>query len=433
VVTAVTAALLLAAVAGFNAVIDPYGMYRLIEIKKINSHKPAIYNRVRLFKAYDIRRIKPGAVVLGTSRSHVAMRMSHDGWDPTATPRYNLAFDGATTKEMYFYLRHAYSIHPLKQVVMGLDTYHPMQAPSSTRPDFDSQLLSENRSLISLLFITLEDLKILTSIDTLLASITTLQSQAGSQVEWFAADGQRLGEVFFRLFEEKFQECPRAYFEEIDKLEVGFKLEGSNPAPQQSMNQHFAVRPQSIDDETSLGYIRRIIEFCRANHIDLRIFITPEHAHQLETSAAVGAWPSVEEAKRNLVSLLSKDAATHSGEPPIPLYDFSGYSSVTTDPLPKLGCRDEMKYYWDSSHFKEIVGDMVLDRLFGISRPERPLPDDFGVLLNADTIESAILRVRADQIRYRRNHPRDISAIRSVVEKAMQKNMSDSIVVAKQP
>lgn len=91
-------------VLAFNCIVDPYGMYRLIEVKGFNSHKPAIYNRVRLFKAYDVRRIKPSAIVLGTSRSHVGLRMSHEGWAPTVTPRYNLSFDGATTEEMYFYL-----------------------------------------------------------------------------------------------------------------------------------------------------------------------------------------------------------------------------------------------------------------------------------------------------------------------------------------
>lgn len=427
-----TAVLLLAALSSFNAIIDPYGMYRLIQIKKVNTHKPAIYNRVRLFKAYDIRRIKPSAIVLGTSRSHVAIRMSHEGWDPTARPRYNAAFDGATAKEMYFYLRHAYSIHPLKQVVLGLDTYHPMQTPSSTRPDFDPRLLSESRSSASQFLMVLEDLNLLTSIDTFLASITTLWSQNGGELEWFAADGQRLGAVFFRQFEGKFQESPRAYFEEIDKLEVGFKLERRGAAPKEAMNKAPLGKSQETGDETSLGYIRRIIEFCRAKHVDLRIFITPEHAHQLEIAAAVGAWPSIEEAKRNLVSLLSKDAATHPGEPSIPLYDFSGYNSVTTEPLPRPGSRDEMNYYWDSSHFKEIVGDFILDRLFGVSRAGRPLPDDFGVLLNDDTIESAILHTRADQITYRLNHPHDIAAIRTIVEIDEQKNTANLIAIAKQ-
>ncbi len=47
--------------------------------------------------------------------------------------------------------------------------------------------------------------------------------------------------------------------------------------------------------------------------------------------------------------------------PSIPLWDFSGYSSVTTETLPASGSHAEMEFYWDSSHFKDIVGDFVLD------------------------------------------------------------------------
>jgi hypothetical protein len=415
---AMSALLLTGSAAAFNTLVDPYGMYRLIEIKGFNVHKPAIYNRVRLLKAYEIRRIKPDAIVLGTSRSHIAMRMSHEGWDPDAKKRYNLAFDGATTKEMYFYLRYAQAIHPLKQVILGLDTYQPTLSPASVRPDLDKGLLCDSHSLISSIRMMLEDLKLLTSVDTLFASITTLRSQKTDEPEWFAADGQRLGDIFFRNFEEKFRKSPRDYFEEIDRMEVGFKLPDLNLAHSTSVKTVSASAPlQKTDDETSLGYIRQIVEFCRDNHIDLRIFITPEHAHQAEIAAAVGTWPSVEEAKRNLVRLLAEDTEKHPGEPQIPLYDFSGYNSITTEPLPKHGSRDEMKYYWDSSHFKEIVGDFVLDRLFGISRPGHPVPADFGIRLTPTTVESALDRIRAGQIAYRRNHPQDIATIRSAVEK----------------
>jgi hypothetical protein len=373
-IAVLSATLLLSCILAFNATVDPYGMYRFIEVNGFNLHKPAIYNRVRLFKAYDVRRIKPSAIVLGTSRSHVGLRMSHGGWDPTAMPRYNLSFDGATTKEMYFYLKHADAIHPIKQVVLGLDIYHPTLAPSNTRSDFDPELLFETQSLISRLRVFLADLKILSSIDTLNATVKTLRSQNNGEPEWFAADGQRLGEVFFRRYEEDFQKSPRAYFEDIDRLEVGFKLDDSGPFPVKHAS--YSPEPKINADETSLWYIRRIIEFCRARQIDLRIFITPEHAHQMEISASVGAWPSIEKAKRDLVRLLSEDATKHPGTALIPLYDFSGYNSITTEPLPAPGSREEMKYYWDSSHFKEIVGDFVLDRLFDIDRLEHPIPRD---------------------------------------------------------
>jgi hypothetical protein len=150
--------------------------------------------------------------------------------------------------------------------------------------------------------------------------------------------------------------------------------------------------------------------------VDLRIFIAPEHAHQLEITAAIGEWASLENAKRALVQLLADDAARHPEAPPIPLWDFSGYSSVTTEDLPKSGSRAEMKFYWDSSHFKDIVGDFVLDRLFGLSGPQRGVPPDFGVRLTPATIELTLAQLRADQVTYRRGHPEDVVWIRSLLD-----------------
>jgi len=165
----------------------------------------------------------------------------------------------------------------------------------------------------------------------------------------------------------------------------------------------------------------------------LRIFIAPEHAHQLEITAAIGEWASLENAKRALVELLADDAARHTGAPSIPLWDFSGYSSVTTEALPASGSHAEMEFYWDSSHFKDIVGDFVLDRLFGLSHPRRPVPPDFGVRLTPATVEPALARLRAAQLAYRRSHPQDVAWIRSLVDGSPSDPRGPGVVAVSQP
>ena len=351
---------------------------------------------------------------MGTSRSHLGLRPSHDGWDPAARPVYNLAFDGATTKEMYRYLLHAHAVRPLRQVVLGLDTYHATLAPAAARPDFDAELL-DSPGVLTPPSLIRADLKVLTSLDTLRASLATVRSQSDREPQWFAPDGQRLGEVFFRRAGEYFEQLgPRGYFEEIDRLEVGFKREGQLAANARVPGR--AVPQTTASSETSLDYVRRIVAFCRTQGVDLRIFIAPEHAHQLEITAAIGEWATLENAKRALVQLLAEDAARHPGAPPIPLWDFSGYSSVTTEPLPESGSHAEMEFYWDSSHFKDTVGDFVLDRLFGLSHPRREASPDFGVRLTPATIEPTLARLRTDQLAYRRSHPEDVMWIRSLVD-----------------
>jgi len=419
---------MIAAIASMNFVVDPFGMYRLVALDSFNASKLAVDHRVRLVKAYDVRRLRPQGIILGTSRSHVGLRPSHDGWDPGARPVYNLAFDGATTKEMYQYLLHAHAVRRLRQVVLGLDTYHATLAPATARPDFDAELL-DSPGVLALPSLIRADLKVLTSLDTLRASLATVRSQSDREPQWFAPDGQRLGEVFFRRAGEHFERLgPRGYFDEIDRLEVGFKREGQLAANARVLGR--AVQQTTASSETSLDYIRRIVAFCRAQGVDLRIFIAPEHAHQLEITAAIGEWASLENAKRALVQLLAEDAARHPGAPPIPLWDFSGYSSVTTEALPESGSHAEMEFYWDSSHFKDVVGDFVLDRLFGLSHARREVPLDFGVRLTPATLEPTLARLRTDQFAYRRSHPEDVEWIRSLVNGIAPPHRGDPGVVA---
>jgi hypothetical protein len=399
-----------AAVASINAVVDPFGTVRLIEREGFNKYKPAMQTRVRLVKAAEVRRVRPEAIVLGTSRSHVALKMTHEGWH--ASPRYNLSFDGAMPEEMDAYLRHAQAIQPLEQVVLGLDTWQLGTGPSGVRPDFDETLLYRPDATWTRLRARLADLRLLLSLDTLGQSLHTVLSQRDGEPDWFAADGQRLGDIFFhRAGEEFMTRGPAAYFAAIDRLEVGFKL----PAPRPARARHGATNDAA--QPTSFDHIRRIVEFCRANAIDLRIFITPMHAHQMEISAEAGEWETIENGKRALVRLLGEDAAARHTAP-FPLWDFSGYSSVTTEAVPPVGSRSEMRFYWDSSHFKEVVGDFVLDRLFAIEHPTRPVPADFGQLLTPQDVERVLAEIRADHLRYRIEHPHDIATIREMVASA---------------
>lgn len=414
---ALVSLLLVGIVIAFNIVVDPYGMYHLIDLKEVNRHKQAIYHRVRLAKAYDVRRIQPQSIILGTSRTHLGIRPSHPAWSADAKPIYNLAFDGATTKEMYYYLRHANAVHPLRRVLLGLDTYHLTNAPAAIRPDFDPQLLLSDDSFWSRAQVFLADLRLLISFDTLKDGVVTILSQQQAPPEWFAADGQRLGEVFFRQPWEHFQTLgPRAYFDEIDKNEVSYKLEWRKP--QKTASPVKKSPDAEADPVTSLGYVQKIVEFSRAHNIELMVYITPSHVHQMELDALTGGWPAIENGKRALVKMLAEDASAHPGRTAIVVFDFSGYSSVTTESLPPVGSRDEMKYYWESSHFKDRTGDLVLNRIF--NRGE--VPADFGVRLDSATIESSLAEIRQRQTAYRLAYPDDVALLRGYIERYVTEN-----------
>ena len=56
---------MIAAIASMNFVVDPFGMYRLVALDSFNAYKPAVDHRVRLVKAYDVRRLRPQGIILG--------------------------------------------------------------------------------------------------------------------------------------------------------------------------------------------------------------------------------------------------------------------------------------------------------------------------------------------------------------------------------
>jgi len=373
-----------------------------------NAYKPALQTRLRLVKAIQVRRLAPTEIVLGTSRSHVALRMTHPGWPPGV--RYNLAFDGATPQEMLAYLRHAQAVRPLKLVLLGLDTWEITGGPSPARPDFDPSVLETPGRPLTAWRADLAELRILLSLDTLGAAFRTLRSQDQAGTDWFASDGQRLGPVFFHRPGEDFETMgPRRYFLAVDRQEIGFRLPEPTPPPSAG-----PMRKANAQPDDSFDDIRKIVQFCRANHIDLRIFITPAHVHQLELSALMGDWDAIERGKRLLVALLASDAAS-AHAPQFPLWDFAGYSSVTTENLPPEATPREMRFYWDSSHFKEGVGDWVLDRVLSGSGAGPPPPADFGRLLTPGTIEADLADVRRGRQFYELSHPADLGALRRMI------------------
>jgi hypothetical protein len=74
-----------------------------------------------------------------------------------------------------------------------------------------------------------------------------------------------------------------------------------------------------------------------------------------------------------------------------------------------------MAYYWDSSHYKQIVGDWILDRVLGFTRPDRPPPPGFGVTLTPETIDSALAETRRARETYRHDNATDVAFIAEVV------------------
>ncbi|NEQ87322.1 MAG: hypothetical protein F6K26_47080, partial [Moorea sp. SIO2I5] len=106
---------------------------------------------------------------------------------------------------------------------------------------------------------------------------------------------------------------------------------------------------------------------------------------QWESLRVSGLWPELEKWKSRLVEITA-------------VWDFSGYNSITTEAI-----GEGMKNYWDSSHYREEVGDLILNRLF--SYQSQTVPEDFGVLITPENVESHLGKIRNERESWAENNP----------------------------
>ena len=112
--------------------------------------------------------------------------------------------------------------------------------------------------------------------------------------------------------------------------------------------------------EETMSELKTLKELCEDNHIELVVFINPIH----ELTYRNTNLQEFNEFKRRLVQLTN-------------YYDFSGLNDVTTNNY----------YYYETSHYRPLVGDMIVNRIFHDGNK------DFGAYVTKDNIEEHIKRL----------------------------------------
>lgn len=349
----------------FNVFVDPYGVTYSPVLDNFNNLKIEKFNNVRLFKAVDVMRLRPKNILLGSSRTDIGLDPNHPA---VATQNsYNLGLVGPNMYEVRRYFEHALTNQPeVKTVVLGLD-FFMFNGYSENSPDFDEERLSKKS-------LTLQDsINVSFSISAFQTSLQTVKSSVKSDAYYlYHPNGHRY------VYGNKPDEPLKNKFK---NMLTGF-LKSSGYYAKHQFSQKY------LDD------LKAVVETCKEKNIELRIFISPSHAAQFNAIKEAGLWTNFEDWKREVVKIA-------------PVWDFSGYNSITTEPI-----SDGMKNYWDSSHYRKEVGDLVLNRLFQMQ--EEAIPNDFGVLLTTDNIEAHLKKVRTDQAAWEKNNPDVVKLVQDV-------------------
>ncbi len=364
--------------ASFNWVMNPYGIFNSPKIEKINKLKPEFFTHLRLAKAWAVYKQKPDGIILGTSRSEFGLDPNHPGWNVKSV--YNLGLSGANMYEVLRYFQHVHTIKTQKQVVLSVD-FFMFNIFASNHADFEESNLAMNPK-----FSSANKFFTLISIDTIWSSIKTLFKQTEAEFAYLS-NGQLHWTNYIRTVRK--QGGHRQFFLLTEEEHM------NNTWFNKPQKQYSFVHPKT--GESTLKYFSSFLEIAYRDNVDLRIFISPSHARLWEALYSVGLWPQFEQWKREMVRINAEQAHKY-GKTPFQLWDFSGYNSFTTEEVPSLGdIKTEMKWYWEASHYKKTLGDLVLDRIFG----ERIIANDFGKLLKSKNIEQQLAKIRTEQQHYR--------------------------------
>lgn len=367
-----------------NFIVDPFDSFQIINIDGLNTNKPALYTNNSVAKARNVNKLKPVSLVLGNSRSEVGINPDSDLWRGAGYPRFNLSLASGDIADALTFLKFANTIQPVKHVILTAD-FLMFKADRVTtknretkRKDRLNQFYEDEGPTVSWFYS-------LFSLDALKASLHTLGIQDSTREYRYTRNGMRS----YRILE--FEQQRSGHHRMFEQSEKYFKNEKFY---EKIDNDHYLFSAKTRT-APGLDAFQELLEMCNKNNIELVIFISPVHARQLNLIKQYKNWEEFENWKRTLVDIMHNANQNRAPDQQIALWDFSGYNAITTEMVPVTGDnKTKMKWYWESSHYKEITGDIILKRMFNHPLPA-PVADDFGVRLTKENIESHINRINS--------------------------------------
>ncbi len=386
-----------ALIAGFNWLVNPFDIFYSAEIEGFNKYKPALGRYERLSKTYQVRKLKPDYIILGSSR---ALAIPADYLVPDQINGFNLALASGSTYEQMRMFQHARAVNMLKRVVIGIDE----RLQSDVQQDFLEGRLAVTPDGLTgggLSRDIVQDIIAgLLSFDALQASLKTIKKQPQAGIEEY-------------LLQDKVERV----FNAGGHRQMFWNMEASilNQLKETDSDSCYQQDYQDEDDDTKARYyFQAMLEHAYADTIDFYVFFSPVHARIYETWCIGGMWSQIENTKRDIVTMV-EETAKRFDKKPFPVWDFTGYNSVTTEPVPEKGDRNTlMRGYWEGSHYSRVTAGLVLERMFG---GDAAVADDFGVMLTSENIDEHLRNIYQQHVSYAASNPGVIEEIRSLVRK----------------
>jgi hypothetical protein len=386
-------ALLCTALAGFNALIDPYGYFDPPKISGVNELPLGFNHRPLLAKSLAVSAL-PATIILGNSRAEAAYDPQHPAI--ALQPAYNLAIGGAGLSMMHRYFLEALAAGGLRQVILALDL--TMFDPGANVPDanLDAVLLTDATGKPAV------DARKWRRLPFILLSGTA------SSDSWWSTTHQRKSVAIYSR---------SGLREEAYDIAQVAREGGPGPASLRVEASFLAGTLRDVESAsfrasyaTTLAALQEIVDLSARHGIQLKLIINPIHARQTNTLDAAGLWPLYENWKRDLVAAVQRSPEL------VSLWDFSGVSACTGEHLPPdANAASTMRWYRESSHFRRVLGNRVLDRVF--ERPDDGACPGLGQRLEPATLAAALAAQRAALRHWVETHAADAAEIEGLAKR----------------
>lgn len=383
---------LLAAIAGFDAFIDPFDVFGAPAVSGINAVKHGIRSHTRTAKAYAIRHAAPRTVILGSSRSESAFSPAHPGF--RARPVYNLAFSGAGIYEMLRYFQHAAAVAPVEEAIVAVD--FGMFDATRARPtwDFDEARLAVSRDGRPQPTPWRDLASLLLSADAVKESWWSLRHQ-GDRRTTYGRDGLRDEQYDIPEILREYGGHRKTFLQNEQGFVCGFADSRAS----------FTFRDDARGVDT-IGLVGELMDAAVARRVRLVLLIPPIHARHLEVIRQSGLWDAFEEWKRRLAA----EAAAHG----VAFWDFAQANPVTTEPVPPLGdTASAMRWFRESSHARGDAGSHALNRIYGVGEQIA----GYGRRLDGAGLEAALAADRQALAAWRDAAPADVAEIADLLRR----------------
>lgn len=363
---------LLGLVVTINYQVDPYLIHQwdspLLQRLTIAQQKIVPWG-----KTYAAYRYQPDIVFIGSSRTEIGL--------PTALPQLadqrvlNLAISGASLKDAMRMLRHTSYSHRPKVVVWGLD-FGWLFGLKGGNSDFDEALIATSDFY---------------PVKRFLLNLKRAASWTQTVETWKILLGMNEQQCLPILASRghKSNECLKIIMADEGGTAFAFDKIMTKGDPS-DVPQDTAGTLAALDQLTQ--------DYCRQG-VAFRFFLSPVHA-LAELSYWQDVLPAHEQWKRDLAKIF--DQRRQEGCD-IRFRDFTGFNRITTEPVPQVTGKDEMRYYWEYSHYSAEAGKEILETLLPASPP--PSDTGFGVDLTGATIEQHLNDFRRQRAEYCASHP----------------------------